>query len=219
MASQSSKTRASAKSTQSTTSKHVKRTPKRSKILWKKPILADVIADPIRGDFQYIDRVESILRTSNAKWHEVTPETQESDPNPSRNQSVNPLAQTGQIRSDNESNSTCTDRQTNHVTNSSQQAFPVKLIEIMNKIREEAIPAPIPPKFVFDMTEEAAEKNFMILKKYDFDLEKAINAQKSSPLGYGSEFRPPQTHEEESSNIILCGKECSAYSLRDPSGH
>ncbi len=33
----------------------------------------------------------------------------------------------------------------------------------------------------------------MILKKYDFDLEKAINAQKSSPLGYGSEFRPPQT--------------------------
>jgi hypothetical protein len=33
----------------------------------------------------------------------------------------------------------------------------------------------------------------MILKKYDFDLEEAINAQKSSPLGYGSEFRPPQT--------------------------
>jgi hypothetical protein len=43
------------------------------------------------------------------------------------------------------------------------------------------------------MTEEAANKNFMILKKYDFDLEKAINAHKSSPLGYGSEFRPPQT--------------------------
>jgi hypothetical protein len=33
----------------------------------------------------------------------------------------------------------------------------------------------------------------MILKKYDFDLGKAINAHKSSPLGYGSEFRPPQT--------------------------
>jgi hypothetical protein len=75
MASQSSETRASAKSTQSTTSKHVERTPKRSKILWKEPILVDVIADPIRGDFQGIDRVESILRTSNAKWHEVTPET------------------------------------------------------------------------------------------------------------------------------------------------
>jgi hypothetical protein len=35
MASQSSKTRASAMSMQSTTSKHVERTPKRSKILWK----------------------------------------------------------------------------------------------------------------------------------------------------------------------------------------
>ncbi len=52
---------------------------------------------------------------------------------------------------------------------------------------------PTSPEFVFDMTEEAAKKNFMILKKYDFDLEKATNAQKSSPLGYGSEFRPPQT--------------------------
>ncbi len=193
MASQSSKTRASAKSTPSTTSEHVDRTPKRSKILWKEPILADVFADPIRGDFQGINRVESIIRTSNAKWHEVTPKTQESDPNPGRYQSVNPLAQTGQIRSDNESNSTYTDRQTNPVTNSSQQAFPVELIEIINEIREEAIPAPTPLEFVFDMTEEAAEKKFMILKKYDFDLEKAINAQKSSLLGYGSEFRPSQT--------------------------
>jgi hypothetical protein len=119
MASQSSKTRASAKSMQSTTSDHVKRTRKRSKILWKEPILADVIADPIRGDFQGIDRVESILRTSNDKRHEVTPKTQESDPNPGRYQSVNPLAQTGQIRSDNKSNSTYTNRRTNHITNSS----------------------------------------------------------------------------------------------------
>ncbi len=192
MASQSSKTRASAKSTQSTTSEHVKRTPKRSKILWKEPILVDVIANPIRGDFQGINRVESILRTSNAKWHEITPETQESDPNPGRYQSVHPLAQTGQIRSDKDSNSTYTDRQPNHVTNSSQRAFPVELIEFINEIREEALPVPTPQEFVFDMTEEAAKKNFMILKKYDFDLEEAINAQKSSPLGYGSEFRPPQ---------------------------
>jgi hypothetical protein len=146
MASQSCKTRASAKSTQSTTSEHVERTPKRSKILWKEPILADIIVDPIRGDFQGIDRVESILRTSNDKWHKVTPKTQESDPNPSRYQSVNPLPQTGQIRSDNESHSTYTDRRTNHLTNSSQQAFPVKLIEIINEIKEEALPAPTPPE-------------------------------------------------------------------------
>ncbi len=75
-ASQSIKTRASARSMQSTTSEHVERMPKRNKILWRKPILADVIANSIRGDFQGIDRVESILRTSNVKWHEFTPETQ-----------------------------------------------------------------------------------------------------------------------------------------------
>ncbi len=81
-----------------------------------------------------------------------------------------------------------------------------------------AIPAPTPPGFVFKLTEEAAEKNFMILKRYDFDLAKAIHAQRSSPLGYGSEFRPPKTPMKYS-NIILCGVEWSAYSLRDPSGH
>ncbi len=43
------------------------------------------------------------------------------------------------------------------------------------------------------MTEEAAEKNFLILKNYNFDLEKAIRAQQSSLLGYGSEFRSPET--------------------------
>ncbi len=119
--------------------------------------MADVIANTIRGDFQGINRVESILRTSNAKWHEVTPKTQESDPNPARYQSVHPLAQTGQIRSDNKSNSIYTNWRTNHVTNSSQRAFPVELIEIINEIREEALPAPTPPEFVFDMTEEVAK--------------------------------------------------------------
>jgi hypothetical protein len=157
-ASQPSKTKASARSTQTTTSEHVKRMPKRSKILWREPILVDVIANSIRGDFQGINRIESILRTSNVKWHKVTPETQESDPDPGRYQSVNPFAQTGQIRSDVERNSNYTNRQTNQVTNSSQRAFPVKLIEIINKIREEAIPAPTPPVFVFDPTEEAAKK-------------------------------------------------------------
>ena len=33
----------------------------------------------------------------------------------------------------------------------------------------------------------------MILRKYNFDLGQALEAQRSSPLGYGSEFRPPAT--------------------------
>ncbi len=51
---------------------------------------------------------------------------------------------------------------------------------------------PTPLEFVFKLTEEAAEKNLMILKRYGFDLAKAIHAQRSSPLGYGSEFRLPK---------------------------
>jgi hypothetical protein len=43
------------------------------------------------------------------------------------------------------------------------------------------------------MTKEAAAKNFLILKKYDFNLGKAIKAQRLSPLGYGLEFKPPDT--------------------------
>jgi hypothetical protein len=124
-ASQSSKTRAPARSTQSTTSEHVERMPKRNKILWREPILADVIANSIRVFFQGINRFESILRTSTVKQHEVTSETQESEPNPGRYQSVISLAQTGQIRSEDERNSNNNDQQTNHVTNSSQRAFPV----------------------------------------------------------------------------------------------
>ncbi len=53
---------------------------------------------------------------------------------------------------------------------------------------------PMTPEFVFEMTREAAAKNFLILKKYDFSLETAIDAQTVSPLGYSSfEFGPPKT--------------------------
>ncbi len=52
---------------------------------------------------------------------------------------------------------------------------------------------PTPPEIVFELTEEAASKNFLILKKYSFDLEKAINKQKSSLLRFRSKFRPSHT--------------------------
>ena len=35
----------------------------------------------------------------------------------------------------------------------------------------------------------AAKKNYLVLGKYDFNLEQAIQAQIDSPIGYGSEFR------------------------------
>ncbi len=116
MASQSSKTRASTRNTQSTAFKHVKRKPKRSRVLWRDKIWVDVITNSIERDLQSIDGVERRLRTRNVERHKVTPKTQESDPNPNSYQGVNPLAQAGQIRPDDERNSSKTCQRTNHDT-------------------------------------------------------------------------------------------------------
>ncbi len=51
---------------------------------------------------------------------------------------------------------------------------------------------PKKPLFCFEMTTEAAEKNFMVLKSHQFSLKKAIEAQAGSPVEYGSEFRKPE---------------------------
>ncbi len=122
---------------------------------------------PTRGVFKGINGVESILRTKYLR--------------------VNPLAQ-HDIRSDNKDPSDESDHQAEHGTNSSQRAFPANLIDIIRVIREEAIPAPTAPEFMFELTSKAAQRNLMILKKYNFDLATAIEAQKSLLLGYGSEF-------------------------------
>ncbi len=45
------------------------------------------------------------------------------------------------------------------------------------------------PLFKFKMNGEAAESNFHILQRFNFDLGKAIEVQARLPIGYGSEFR------------------------------
>jgi hypothetical protein len=42
------------------------------------------------------------------------------------------------------------------------------------------------------MAQEAAVKNFLLFKQCNFNLGRAIEAQKLSPLSYGSEFKKPQ---------------------------
>ena len=50
---------------------------------------------------------------------------------------------------------------------------------------------PSKPLFEFDMSVEAAEKNYMILMhKFGGDLHEALRVQQGSPLQYGSEFKP-----------------------------
>ena len=49
---------------------------------------------------------------------------------------------------------------------------------------------PSPPKFSFKFTEDGAAHNIEVLRRYDFDLGKALKAQENSPLGNGKEFQP-----------------------------
>jgi len=70
-------------------------------------------------------------------------------------------------------------------------AFPTNLINIIGDIKGQPSPSPMKQEFAFELTKEAAEKNYWLLKKYGLHLSRAIDAQKSSPLSYGSEFKPP----------------------------
>ena len=169
-ADQSTGTRKASKITQGSAFEHVERKPKKPSISWANPVSTEFANR--HAEILSIDRVESILRTRRLRNDQTAQHNTESD-----------YKDTGKE----------TNQQTNRETNSSQRAFPSNLISIIKEIRKEVIPAPTAPEFVFELTSEAAEKNFMILKKYDFDLGKAIAAQGSSPLGYGSEFRPPAT--------------------------
>jgi hypothetical protein len=63
------------------------------------------------------------------------------------------------------------------------------MLQIIKQMLESESPCLTKPKFCFEMTLEAAEKNFLVLKCHSFDLGKAIKAQLNSPVGYGSEFR------------------------------
>ncbi len=125
----------------------------------------DVFATSIGGTFQGIDGVERKPRTRNVVRHEVTSETLESDPNPNKYPSVNPLAQDGQSRFADKQTSNKINWRTNHDSDNGQRAFPVKLIKIIQDVRQEVSPEPTPPKFVFELTEEAFAKNFIILNK------------------------------------------------------
>jgi hypothetical protein len=69
------------------------------------------------------------------------------------------------------------------------KVWPKNLIETVKQVLNVECEAPSEPEFKFKLSKRAAMKNYMVLGKYDFDLKTAIEAQMTSPLGYGSEFR------------------------------
>jgi hypothetical protein len=50
---------------------------------------------------------------------------------------------------------------------------------------------PSAPEFRFKLSDEAAKHNLEVLRKYGYNLGQALEAQKDSPLGPGTEFKPP----------------------------
>jgi len=68
--------------------------------------------------------------------------------------------------------------------------WPENLVEIIQSVMSMKIHKPTKPEFAFDMSMEAAERNYLLLKKYDGSLAVALQAQGDSLLSMGSEFRP-----------------------------
>jgi hypothetical protein len=101
MVSQSSMTRApTTTNTQSTKPKHAKQKPKRRIVSWKEPIAGNLIATPIGGNFQGIDKVERKLRTRTVAKHGVVFKIQETNSVTDTNLSINPPAHEGCSRQD-----------------------------------------------------------------------------------------------------------------------
>ena len=71
-----------------------------------------------------------------------------------------------------------------------QEFWPSNLIQLVRETVKHPSSQPSDPEFKFTLDREAAVINFEVLKKYELNLEAALDAQKNSPLGYGSEFRP-----------------------------
>jgi hypothetical protein len=63
------------------------------------------------------------------------------------------------------------------------------MMSIILSIIKSYSPCPECLLFNFKMNSEAAEKNFLVLKSFDFNIGRAIEAQAKSPVGYGLEFR------------------------------
>ena len=78
----------------------------------------------------------------------------------------------------------------------SRRVWPTDLVDRVRLILQLPIRQPSKPEFSFELSMEAAEKNFLILtKKYGGNLKNALESQQESPLGMGSEFRPIETLE------------------------
>jgi hypothetical protein len=77
---------------------------------------------------------------------------------------------------------------------------------------------PTAPQFNFELSGEAAKHNKAILSKYNFDLGRALKANKDSLLGLGKNSSR-QTSSVESLACIHYGLNLRAFSNKAATGH
>jgi hypothetical protein len=73
------------------------------------------------------------------------------------------------------------------------QFWPQDLLEVIKLIVNLTSPYPEKPLSHFNSDSKAAEKSFLILKRFDLDIGQALKAQSLLLLGYGSGFRKANT--------------------------
>jgi hypothetical protein len=71
--------------------------------------------------------------------------------------------------------------------------WPYNLISLIKNILGTPCNTPSAPEFSFELSDEAGMHNMTVIRKYQFDLGKALEANKGSPLGPGKEFKPPKS--------------------------
>ena len=74
------------------------------------------------------------------------------------------------------------------VTENKSHWFPSNLMEVIKNILSSSPSEMETPKFKFEMTRKAALENWKVLDLFDLNLEKALDNQRHSQLGYGKEF-------------------------------
>ena len=67
--------------------------------------------------------------------------------------------------------------------------WPNDLLSIIKEVISKPIPTPAKQLFEFKINKESADHNWKVLSQFK-NLGEALDAQKDSALGYGSEFRP-----------------------------
>ncbi len=87
------------------------------------------------------------------------------------------------------------------VINAPSRIWPKNMMETIEHIVKSTSRCPKLPLFKFKMNGEAAESNFHILWRFNFDLGKAIKAQARLPIEYGSEFQKSEVLPPSSRNI------------------